>query len=40
VWMEKMPQQRKAWVKASIEDGTGGVHATADSFILTIKGKL
>ena len=40
VWMEKEPQGRKAWVQASIEDGNGGVYASADSFILRMKGKL
>ncbi|KAH7344323.1 HotDog domain-containing protein [Pyrenochaeta sp. MPI-SDFR-AT-0127] len=40
VWMEKEPARRKAWVQASIEDGLGGVHASAQSFILKMKEKL
>jgi len=39
-WMEKEPQGRKGWVKATIEDGKGGVHASAEGFILKMKQKL
>lgn len=40
VWMPKKPEGRKAWVHASIEDGLGGVHASAESFILKMKERL
>ena len=39
-WVEKEPEGRKVWVRASVEDGQGGVYATGRTLFIKIKPKL
>ena len=36
-WVDKAPQGRKLWIKSTIEDGRGGVHASAEGFLVKAK---
>lgn len=38
-WVDKF-EGRKVWVKGTMEDGHGGIYATAENFYITVKGKL
>ena len=39
-WVETEPEGRKVWVKASVEDGLGGVYATGRTLFIKMKPKL
>lgn len=39
-WIEKEQIGRKAWIKASIEDGEGGVFATGEALFIRERTKL
>lgn len=39
-WIDREPERRKVWVKASVEDGLGGVFATGTTLFINIKPKI
>lgn len=39
-WLEKEPERRKVWVRASVEDGLGGVYATGTTLFIQTKSKI
>jgi acyl-coenzyme A thioesterase PaaI-like protein len=39
-WIEEEPEGRKVWVKASVEDGQGGVYATGKTLFIKTKAKI
>jgi acyl-coenzyme A thioesterase PaaI-like protein len=39
-WVEEEPEGRKVWIRASVEDGHGGVFATGKTLFIRTKPKI